>query len=158
MRGKKIYFAGAIRGDRRLKKNFQELVRYIQRLGHIVLTEHVGRKHPIASLAKKLGETTKELTAEQIEKRDIEWLNSATCVIAEISGASTGTGREIEYARTKHHFGKTPAKILCLYYKDREFNASPMIRGMTHDRYPNIWILSYRTLREAKKLIKDFLT
>ena len=51
-----------------------------------------------------------------MERQDIEWLDQATHVIAEISGVSTGTGREIEYARTKGVLGKTPAKILCLYH------------------------------------------
>lgn len=153
----KVYFAGAIRGQRMYKKTFHELIDFIQGLGCVVLTEHVGKKHPISYQAKKFGERTEELTAEQIEKRDIAWLDEATHVIAEISGASTGTGREIEYARTKYEFGKTPAKILCLYKKEREFFASPMIRGMTPDRYGAIRIFSYETLEEAKKIIHDFL-
>lgn len=111
-----------------------------------VLTEHVGKNL-----------TDKELTAEEIERRDIEWLNQATHIIAEISGASTGTGREIEYARVKHEFGKIPANNLCLYQKDREFYASPMIRGMTPDRYPNIMVKSYDDIDNVKEIIKEFL-
>ena len=153
----KVYFAGAIRGERRFKKVFHELIAYIQSLGFEVLTEHVGRSHPIAYQAKKLDEKVEELTAEQIEQRDIVWLDSATHVIAEISGASTGTGREIEYARTKGQLGKMPARILVLYVHDREFYASPMIRGMTPDRYGNILVKAYTTPEEAKKYIKDFL-
>src|SRR3989344_6948194 len=99
---KQIYFAGAIRGDRVEAENIIALIRYIQELGHEVLTEHIAEKN-ISDASMK---------AEDIEKRDILWLDSATHVIAEISGASTGTGREIEYARTKGQLGKTPAYIL----------------------------------------------
>jgi len=49
------------------------------------------------------------------------------------------------------------AKVLCLYHKDREFFASPMIRGMTPDRYPNVTVRSYADIAEAKSLIKKFL-
>lgn len=152
-----VYFAGAIRGDRRFAKTLRELVTYIKSMGFTVLTEHVGEKHPIANLAHKLHKETKDLTAQDIEKRDISWLDSATHVIAEISGSSTGTGREIEYARVKDCFGKTRAKILCLYLKSREFYASPMIRGMTQDRYPNVHVQYYATIREAEEIIKKFI-
>ena len=157
MDGVKVYFAGAIRGERRFKKIFHELIAYIQTLGFEVLTEHVGRSHPIAYQAKKLNEKVEDLTAEQIEQRDIRWLDSATHVIAEISGASTGTGREIEYARMKGKFGKVPAQILVLYKQEREFYASPMIRGMEPERYDNVRVRAYATVTEAKKVISDFL-
>jgi len=144
---KQIYFAGAIRGDRVEAENIIALIRYIQELGHEVLTEHIAEKN-ISDASMK---------AEDIEKRDILWLDSATHVIAEISGASTGTGREIEYARTKHHFGKTKAHILCLYDETRKFFASPMIRGMTPERYENITVKKYKDLQGAKEIIKKFL-
>ena len=138
-----VYFAGAIRGDIIMAEIMQEIVSYIKDLGFIVLSEHVGAEKPIETFARKIGKTLENLTVEDIEKQDIKWLDQSTHVIAEISGASTGTGREIEYARTKGNFGKTTAEILCVYRKDREFYASPMIRGMSEDRYPNIKIKSY---------------
>lgn len=154
---KVVYFAGAIRGDRVLATTFQEIIEFIKRSGFTVLTEHVGADDPIESFANKIGKHKGELSAEDIEKQDIEWLDRATHVISEISGASTGTGREIEYARIKGELGKTPAKIFCLYRRDREFWASPMVRGMTPDRYPNVLVRSYGEVEEAKKLIKEFL-
>ena len=152
-----VYFAGAIRGERMMAEAMGEMVSFIKNLGLPVLTEHVVTGDPIATLAKKIGKSKEDLTAEDIEKQDIEWLNQATHVIAEISGASTGTGREIEYARTKGELGKKPAKILCLYHADREFYASPMVRGMTQDRYPNILIRKYVTTDEAQGIIRRFL-
>jgi len=152
-----VYFAGAIRGERIMEKIIKDIVAYIKNLGLQVLTEHVGADDPIASFADKIGKTKKDLTAEDIEEQDIQWLNQATHVIAEISGASTGTGREIEYARTKGDFGKVPAIILCLYQIEREFYASPMIRGMSNNRYPNIIIKSYIYINQAKEIINEFL-
>src|SRR3989344_3004906 len=118
---KKVYFAGAIRGDRCVAETIRSLINYIKTdLGLVVLTEHVGAEKPVEELARKVGKRVEELLAEDIEKQDIEWLDQSSYVIAEISGASTGTGREIEYARTKGNFGKVPARILCLYCVDRE--------------------------------------
>ena len=152
-----VYFAGAIRGDRVMGYMIQEIVGYIKGLGFQVLTEHVGSDDPIATFASKIGKTKDTLTAEDIESQDIAWLDQATHVIAEISGASTGTGREIEYARVKGVLGKTPSQILCLYHSDREFYASPMVRGMSQSKYPNVRIKKYKDLSETKVIIKNFL-
>ena len=152
-----VYFAGAIRGERTMADAMIEIVRFIKSLGFPVLSEHVGTPDPIATLAAKLGKTKETLAAEDIEKQDIEWLDQATHVIAEISGGSTGTGREIEYARTKGQLGKTPAYVLCLYHNDREFYASPMIRGMRPEKYSNVSIKKYKDVDEAKQLVKEFL-
>ncbi|MBU2109470.1 nucleoside 2-deoxyribosyltransferase [Patescibacteria group bacterium] len=152
-----IYFAAAIRGNRQRKKEVINLIQWLKRNGVIVLTEHVGEDNPIEVFAQKINKTKNDLTAEDIERRDINWLNQAEYVIAEISGASTGVGREIEYARTKGSFGQKSAQILCLYHQEEEFFASPMIRGMTKDRYKNITISSYKNLGQAKEIIKNFL-
>ncbi len=153
-----VYFAGAVRGDRLKSGLILQLVNHIKRLGIPVLSEPIADEDPIASLAHKLGKAKEGLTAEDIETKDISWIDTATHFIAEISGASTGTGREIEYARNKHHFGKTPAKILCLYNKEREFYASPMIRGMKPEKYNNVMIKHYNELEEAKEIIQKFLS
>ncbi len=157
MSGTIVYFAGAIRGDRAAAATMRRLVQYMQGSGRIVLTEHVVDDDPPRALAEKIGKAADDLLAEDIEQQDITWLDQATHVVAEISGASTGTGREIEYARTKGLLGKTPATILVLYHIEREFYASPMIRGMTPDRYPNATIKSYGSPEEAIELVHDFL-
>ncbi len=142
-----VYFAGAIRGDRVVAETIKELIFWIKSQDIQVLTEHIADDSV----------SDKDSSAIEIEKRDIAWLDQATHVVAEISGASTGTGREIEYARTKEKFGKTPAKVLCLYQIEREFYASPMIRGMTSDRYPNVVVKSYSKIEEAKDIVQNFL-
>src|SRR5688572_12357355 len=94
-----VYFAGAIRGDQIAKKSITEMIQYIQSLKITVLSEHLAAERPNEALASLFGKNEHELTAEDIETQDIAWLDRATHVIAEITGASTGTGREIEYAR-----------------------------------------------------------
>lgn len=152
-----VYFAGAIRGDRAAADAMKAIVQHIKFLGFTVLTEHVVTDDPVAAFAGKAGIAKDALSAVTIERQDIAWLDTATHVIAEISGASTGTGREIEYARTKGALGKIPAKILCLYRTDREFFASPMIRGMTPDRYSNVSVRSYNDTQEAQEIVTEFL-
>lgn len=152
-----VYFAAAIRGNRKREKDIISLINWLKENGAIVLTEHVGTNNPIETFARKIGKTKKSLTPGDIEKQDISWLNQTEYVIAEISGASTGTGREIEYARTKGKLGHKPAQILCLYRQKEEFSVSPMIRGMTKDRYDNVSIIAYHNLKHAKEIIKKFL-
>jgi len=153
-----IYFASAIRGDsERAGQSVILLIQWLKESGFTVLNDHIGDDDAIEAFARKIGKIKENLTAEDVEKQDIDWLNQAEYVIAEISGASTGTGREIEYARTKGKFGHRPAQILCLYNQKDEFFASPMIRGMTADRYENISIVSYNDIECAKKIIKKFL-
>ena len=154
---KVVYFAGAIRGDRVVADMISEMISFIKMFNYRVLTEHVGMPDPIDTLAKQLKVNKEALSAEMIERQDIGWLDQATHVIAEISGASTGTGREIEYARVKGLLGKVPATVLCLYRKDREFYASPMICGMTKERYENVDVFAYNTVSEAKDKILSFL-
>ena len=152
-----VYFAAPIRGERILPKNIIGLASYIQKLGYPILNDHVGQIDPIGYQAKKLGKPKGEVLPAEIERYDTNLLNKATHFIAEISAGSTGTGREIEYARNKGSFGKIPAKVLCLYEKNREFFASPFVRGMTPADYPNVAIKSYEDLEEAKLIIKEFL-
>ena len=151
----KVYFAGAITGDRIALKAMQELVRYLQECGITVLTEHVAADDPKAAQLKIYQKSG--FTPENVEKQDLEWLDQSTHVIAEVSGASTGTGREIEYARMKGEMGKKRAKVLCLYQKAREKSVSFMILGMTPDRYPNVRVVSYSDVNDAIRTIREFL-
>lgn len=153
-----VYFAGAVRGDRVAAETIQALIRFIRDdLDIPVLSEHLEADDPFEELGKKIGKTRSEVTSADIERQDIAWVEQATHVVAEISGASTGTGREIEYARIKGQLGKIPAQILCLYREDREANVSAMITGMTPDRYTNVTIRSYGSLSGVKATIRSFL-
>jgi hypothetical protein len=152
-----VYFAGAVRGDRSLVQVMQEIIQFLKDLDLTVLTEYIGTDNPDTSLAGKVGKTREDLTDDDIEKQSMVWLDQATHLVAEVSGASTGTGREIEYARTKEDLGKVPTKVLCLYLKERQPFVSAMVRGMTRDRYPNVFVQAYADLEEAKSIIRKFL-
>jgi nucleoside 2-deoxyribosyltransferase len=97
----KIYFAGSIRGGREDKDIYFEAINLLSKYGS-VLTEHVGKSDLSA-----MGETS--ITNEEIYKRDVNWINEADIVIAEVTRPSLGVGYEIAYAELK---GK---KIFCLY-------------------------------------------
>ena len=145
-----VYFAGAIRGDRVAAEAMIALVDFLKELGVSVPSEHVRTVDPVKYFDEKIGKGSK-LSEEEIERQDTEWVNQATHLLAEVSGASTGTGIEISHARAH---GK---KILCLYRKDRELVVSAMVRGMTKKRYPNVSIKTYTSLDEAKAFVKEFI-
>jgi len=154
---KVVYIAGAIRRDREVTDAIQHIVGTVQSLGLTLLNEQIDADDPLLALAQKMGKLKEQVTARDIEEQDITWLDQSTHVIAEVSDASTGTGREIEYARTKGSLGKTSAHILCLYQAERELLVSPMIRGMDSGRYPNIVLGAYKNIAEAEKMIATFL-
>lgn len=152
-----VYFAGAIRGDRTHAHIMNELISFIKNSGFNLATEHIGAEDPNKHLAESTKKEKKFLSVEEIESQDISWIDSATHFIAEVTGASTGTGREIEYARNKNYFGKTPAKILCIYLKEKEESVSAMVRGMKKEHYPNVDIMPYNSLDQAKDIVYNFL-
>ena len=73
--GKKVYFAGSIRGGRQDAELYKHIIEYIQR-DNIVLTEHVG------DLSKSKTEGLTDLD-EAIYKQDTSWLRESDVVIAE---------------------------------------------------------------------------
>ena len=149
-----VFFSAPIKGERdQVERTIIELGKYIKKKGFNIVNEHVVSENPRKNLAEKLGKSLKDLNDEDIERYNIRKTFEAKYIIAEVSGASTGVGREIEYAR---NFGYK-IKILCLYQKDHKNSASPMILGMTKDRYPNVKIACYKDIEEAKYIIKDFL-
>lgn len=155
-----VYFCAAVSGDNSLRDTIvRPLIEYIRDdLKIPVLTEHIAYANHREILAKKISKNSAdEINEFDVERQDISWLDTATHVIAEISGASTGVGREIEYARTKGLLGKTPAKILCLFQDTAK--PSAMIAGMNRDRekYYNIYTHSYHGVGNAKYCIKHFL-
>lgn len=107
--GKKVYFAGSIRGGRGLVELYQRMISYIKR-EHTVLTEHVGD----LSLQKSNVDT-------EIYANDMAWLKESDLVIAECSTPSLGVGYELAYAE---RIGK-PAHVF--YRKD--VGLSAMLTG-----------------------------
>jgi nucleoside 2-deoxyribosyltransferase len=107
----KIYFAGSIRGGRQFADTYAHVIKGLQEAGHTVLSEHVG----FAELKEKLSDT-------EIYARDIDWIEEADVLVADVSQASLGVGYEIAYA---HHKAHKP--VIC--FAQTGANVSAMITG-----------------------------
>lgn len=142
-----VYFSAAIRGDRVMAGTIKELAQFVKSLPVIFLNPRIGDDDPVSH----------DMLAHEIEKRDIDEVNRCTHLIAEISGASSGVGREIERAHMKHYLGYRRAEVLSLCKRQYEHSASPMLMGMDKDRYPNVTVALYADVSEAKAHIKKFL-
>jgi nucleoside 2-deoxyribosyltransferase len=126
----KIFFAGSIRGGRSMLPVYIQIVDYLKKQGHKVVSEHV------ASI--DLEKTEAKITDEQIFNNDIGYVNECECLVADVTIPSIGTGYEICYAVSK---GK---KVLCIYREDA--NVSAMVRG--NDR---ILSVLYKNMEELEK-------
>ena len=135
----KIYFAASIRGGREDQNKYNELIRFLSSKVE-VLTEHVGD-----SSLEQTGE--QNLSDKEIYERDLEWLESADAVIAEVTNPSLGVGYELGIAE------KSGKPILCLFDDaDHNRNLSAMISG-NH----KIMTFCYRSLDKAKEEIISFI-
>ena len=131
----KIYFAGAIRGGRDDAELYGQLINYLSSFGK-VLTEHVGNS--------KLLQEEKYLSEKQIFDRDMEWLQDADLVIAEVSTPSLGVGYEIAIAE------KLGKDILCLHRLGVGKSLSAMIAGN-----PALRVRSYQNQEEAQMVVEQ---
>ncbi|NOZ60199.1 MAG: hypothetical protein GXO74_00810 [Calditrichaeota bacterium] len=134
----KIYFCGSIAGGRKFVDNYKQLVDYLKKSGHVVLSDHIVRDD--------IFDFEKKFSPEEIYTRDIEMLEEAETVIAEVSNPSLGVGYEICYAE------KLGLPVLCLYQAG--LFVSRMITGNTAE---NVQIETYRDWEELKKIVDKFL-
>jgi len=134
----KIYFAGAIRGGREETDIYNNIITYLSSKAE-VLTEHVG-----SSELKTIGETNR--SDGEIFLRDMEWLQSADLVIAEVTTPSLGVGYELGIAE------KLKIPVLCLYRPIKGKRLSAMISG--NEKFN---CQAYQTLDDAKVHINKFL-
>jgi 2'-deoxynucleoside 5'-phosphate N-hydrolase len=131
----KIYLAASITGNNEDKKEFFEILNYIKKFAEIT-DENAGWNH---------GDN--HFTAKEIHERDVKWFNEADAIIAEVTKKSLGVGYEIGRAIEQ----KKP--VLCLYKSQSKDSLSPMIVGC-----PKITNITYSTLEDTKKAIKEFIT
>lgn len=134
----KIYFAGSIRGGREDAALYLQIIDYLKTFGE-VLTEHVG--DPNLTDAGDDGPTDR-----YIHNRDLDWLQSADVLVAEVTSVSMGVGYEIGRAIES---GK---KVLCLFRPETGKNISAMIAGC-----PDLVFVNYKNLDEMKLAIGGFL-
>ena len=112
--GKKVYFAGSIRGGRQDAELYNRIIKYIQR-SHTVLTEHVG------DLSKSKTEGLEDSDVA-IYEQDTAWLREADVLIAECTTPSLGVGYELAYAEAHG----IPVHI---FYNKSRANLSAMLTG-----------------------------
>jgi len=134
----KIYFAGSIRGGRQDAALYQQIIEYLKTFGE-VLTEHIGDPK-----LTDLGDDGP--TDRFIHDRDLDWLQSADVVVAEVTTVSMGVGYEIGRAVES---GK---KVFCLFRQDSGKNLSAMIAGCK-----DIILLNYRNLSDLKIWFNPYL-
>ncbi len=134
----KIYFAGAIRGGRDETENYNKIITYLSSKAE-VLTEHVG-----SSTLTTIGET--RLSDGEIFIRDMDWLQSADLIIAEVTTPSLGVGYELGIAE------KLNIPVLCLYRKIKGKRLSAMISG--NEKFK---CQAYQGFDDAKIHINNFL-
>ena len=134
----KIYFAGAIRGGREETDIYNNIITHLSSKAE-VLTEHVG-----SSELTTIGEPNR--SDGEIFLRDMEWLQSADLIIAEVTTPSLGVGYELGIAE------KLKIPVLCLYRPIKGKRLSAMISG--NEKFN---CQAYQTLDDAKVHINKFL-
>jgi len=134
-----IYFAASIRGGREDLEIYQQLIQELQQYG-TVLTEHIGAANLTPS-----GE--KNLSDKRIFIRDLNWLEAADVVVAEVSQPSLGVGYEIACAESLEK------KVLCLFRSTSGRRLSAMIAGN-----PNINNRTYTDFADAQQILQDFFS
>ena len=135
----KVYFAASIRGGRKDQNKYRELIRFLSSKVE-VLTEHVGDTG-----IEEIGE--QDLSDKEIYQRDLEWLESADAVIAEVTNPSLGVGYELGMAE------KLGKPTLCLYEdSNKKRKLSAMVSGNLKFR-----TFHYHDLDHAKEEILTFI-
>ena len=85
-----IYFACSITGGREFEPVYQAIVAALESQGHIIPTSHLA--------SSEVTGLEKVVSPQAIYQRDIQWIDQADRVIAEVSTPSHGVGYEIAYA------------------------------------------------------------
>ena len=135
--GKKVYFAGSIRGGREDAELYRRIIGHIQRTG-TVLTEHIGRPD--------IFESEKGSSDIDIYEQDTAWLRECDILIGECTHASLGVGYELAYAESH-------GKPVHIFYDSTRSVLSAMLAGNRR-----FHIHPYTDEREIYPLIDRILT
>jgi len=132
-----IYFACSITGGRDFEPVYQAIVAGLEADRHVIPTSHLASSEVIG--------LEKVVSPQDVYLRDIQWIDQADLVIAEVSTPSHGVGYEVAHALS---IGKP---VLCLYQQGRV--VSKMLTGNTH---ANILVKTYQTSEEAAGIACNF--
>jgi len=131
-----IYFAGSIRGGREDAALYHQIVELLGNYGE-VLTEHVADTE-LGILGQHIGD-------RNIHDRDLGWLKSSDCLVAEVSTPSLGVGYEIGKAT---EWGKP---VLCLYRPAEGRSLSAMIAGSN-----GLTLKEYQSADELNQIFEHY--
>ncbi len=135
----KIYFGFTVAGDRSSVQAARRIVRVLEALGHDVLTKHL--------VSDDAWELDRLISAQDVYKRDMKWLQECECFIAEVSGSSFGLGFETGYL-----LAATSKKVVLFYRRDLEKKISLLITGNTH---PSCTLVPYSDVAEMELFVRD---
>ncbi|MDY6770496.1 MAG: nucleoside 2-deoxyribosyltransferase [Candidatus Nanohaloarchaea archaeon] len=133
-----IYFCGSIRGGRDDTSLYQQIIQLLQQHG-TVLSEHIGDEN-----VEDDGE--QGMTEDEIHSRDLDWLQQADAIVAEVTTPSLGVGYEIAKAE------EWGIPILALFRPGSSHALSAMVRGSDGTR-----VHEYSDIDELAQPISDFL-
>jgi len=133
-----IYFACSITGGREFENVYQAVVQTLLDDGHVVPTSFLASSEVVG--------LEKIVAPADVFTRDINWIDRADALIAEVSTPSHGVGYEIAYALSLRK------PVLCCYQHGRA--VSKMITGNSS---PGLRVEVYRTPEEATAIVRAFL-
>lgn len=133
----KIYFAGSIRGGREDATLYAQIIDILKKYGRVP-TEHVGETRP--------GGAENGLSDRGIYERDMDWLEEADVMVAEVTVPSHGVGYEIARA------DELGLPILCLHRPTAKRRLSALIAGN-----PAIRCESYEHVSQLDVILGNFL-
>jgi nucleoside 2-deoxyribosyltransferase len=132
----KIYFAGSIRGGRDDWALYQQIIDVLGGYG-TVFTEHIADS--------ELSITGENVDDRYIHDRDLEWLRSCDCLVAEVTTPSLGVGYEIGKAT---EWGK---RVLCLFRAESGRSLSAMIGGSSETT-----VREYATIEQLCRIVAAY--
>jgi hypothetical protein len=139
----KVYFACSISGGRENAHLYQDIVDVIKASGADLLSELFASQ----SVDSKKGISAKKnMNKNDIWKWDLDWVNEADAIIAEVTQPSLGVGYEIAKAEE----WKKP--ILTLFYEPSGNRLSAMIEGS-----PDNTSINYSNSQEMRDSVIKFL-
>jgi len=136
----KVYFTASTSHNGDYKKNYQEIINLLKKHR---LTITSGEQ----IINKKLLNQDKNLTPEEIFKREKQNIEKSDFIIAEVTRPSHGVGGEIVYALIKE------IPVLALIYEDNQDLISPMIAGNPSDNF----FLERYNFEKLPFIIKNFI-
>ena len=133
-----IYFSCSITGGRNEEKTYQKIVAALEAGGYHVPTAHLS--------TPQVMDLEEVVDPVDTYHRDMQWLQEADAVVAEVSTPSHGVGYEIA---TALQLGKP---VFCCY--QRQKRVSKIITGNTS---PGLVLAPYSSDEEVIGLLRQFL-